>query len=263
MINPYDQILVPFPPRKETALTGSEFFKLIEKESGQKREDLIFEEIVSGNVPSFIRQLTDIKINIGGSFLEYLVIPDYLAVGSDSDYFRVPLYPVTAQKIANLFNCILPTRKIVQTIWEKAVVRLDASQLTLPPNRPAPNDMVGSTYFMRHSNLINQRLAKVPYYSPGKLVAGHKKDVVISSLLAQRPNKVAIYGWHFPDGRPIQELNVSSHSASYCDYSHGIRLVCADVLLNNKSMRMTDILKGPLSSLVSDEGPVTNPSYVV
>ncbi|MBD3226047.1 MAG: hypothetical protein GF313_15070 [Caldithrix sp.] len=39
----------------------------------------------------------------------YRVLPDYLCIGSDSDYYRVPMGPQTAQIIADTLNGILPT----------------------------------------------------------------------------------------------------------------------------------------------------------
>jgi hypothetical protein len=42
------------------------------------------------------------------------------------------------------------------------------------------------------------------------LIAGIKKDVVLSGKVTRdtKSNRVAIYGWHYPDGRPIQSLYV-------------------------------------------------------
>ena len=44
------------------------------------------------------------------------VMPDYLAVGSDDDFVRMPMRPQTAQQIADAFGCVLPTRKIVDAM---------------------------------------------------------------------------------------------------------------------------------------------------
>ena len=52
------------------------------------------------------------------------VMPDYLAVGSDDDFVRMPMTPQTAQQIADLFGCMLPTRKMVDAIDAAAEVRL-------------------------------------------------------------------------------------------------------------------------------------------
>ena len=46
------------------------------------------------------------------------------AVGSDEDFFRIPLTPGTAQRVADLTGTSLPTPAIVDAIWEAAEVRL-------------------------------------------------------------------------------------------------------------------------------------------
>jgi hypothetical protein len=58
----------------------------------------------------------------------------------------------------------------------------------------------------------------------GVLLAGHKKDLVLTRKLATRPNRVAIYGWHQLSGEPIQPVS-TVHVAEYADYSHGVRLI--------------------------------------
>ncbi len=95
----------------------------------------------------------------------------------------------------------------------------------------------------------------------GPLVGGIKKDVVITPLLASNPGKVAIYGWHQLNGQPIQPLYLG-HGVSYVDYSHGIRLVRGQMLVNGQVRSVADVLADPdLCVLLSDEGVVTNPRY--
>ena len=87
------------------------------------------------------------------------------------------------------------------------------------------------------------------------LIAGIKKDVIISSAVRQdqRPNRVAIYGWHRPDGHPIQPV-YAGHVDWYVDYSHSIRLVHRTIYVNNKAMDYRDVLKDPeLKQLLSNE----------
>jgi len=87
------------------------------------------------------------------------------------------------------------------------------------------------------------------------LIAGIKKDVVISDKLTRDPKKdrVAIYGWHKPDGNPIQPL-YTGHVNWYVDYSHGIRLVSRKIKVNGKWMDYTDVMKDPvLKKLLCDE----------
>ena len=91
-------------------------------------------------------------------------------------------------------------------------------KLAPSPLPPGPQ-MMSNDYYRRHHQAIEaQRTGR-----PG-LIAGHKKDVVVTNRLVSRPDRVAIYGWHRRDGRPIQPLSLV-HEASYADYSHGIRFV--------------------------------------
>src|SRR5439155_18545018 len=87
--------------------------------------------------------------------------------------------------------------------------------------KPLTEEREAVRTFVQHNSIIEeQREGK----ELGLLVGGHKKDVVISNRLKEKPNRVAIYGWHKLDGKPIQPLYVG-HGDFYADYSHGIRLV--------------------------------------
>src|SRR6478609_8326771 len=123
------------PARPLSALTGSQlvtnaaFFttNLIE------RETFICSEILSGNIPSFLRKLCPVFLTdfgTSGVNLEIYVMPNYLAIGSDDDYRFMPMTPATAQCIADASGCILPTRKMVDVIYESAAVKLSPQPLT-------------------------------------------------------------------------------------------------------------------------------------
>ena len=105
-----------------------------------------------------------------------------------------------------------------------------------------------------HNNIINNQLIHLDYR---QLTAGHKKDIVLTNKLA--PNnparRVAIYGWFNNDGSPIQGLNPADHDDLYEDYSHGVRMIANDVIINGNPMRIQDVFKDQiLNKLVSDEG---------
>ena len=69
----------------------------------------------------------------------------------------------------------------------------------------------------------------------------------------QRPNRVAIYGWHTLDGKPIQPV-YAGHVNWYVDYSHGIRLIYERIKVNGKWMHYTELAKHPvLFRLLTDE----------
>jgi hypothetical protein len=182
------------------------------------------------------------------------VAPDYLAVGSDDDYFLAPLTPATAQRLAGATGCVLPTRRMVDAIYTAAAVRLEP--VPLPPG-PA---MTTVPEFARHNAMVRtQRLAQWPAAPWGTLTAGHKKDVVQTPRLKATPGRVAIYGWHRTNGMPIQPLYLG-HTNTWVDYSHGIRLVQGSVLLDGQSNTVAGVLADPsLAPLLSDELPAVGP----
>src|SRR5262249_39203078 len=112
--------------------------------------------------------------------------------------------------------------------------------------------------FIKHHELIEkQRSGK----ELGLLVAGVKKDVVVSNRLGEKLNRVAIYGWHKPDGKPIQPLTVV-HRDTYVDDSHGVRLVKRTVMVDGKPRDIRHVAHAAdLCALLSDEGPLTIPAY--
>ena len=72
---------------------------------------------------------------------------------------------------------------------------------------------------------------------------------------------MAIYGWHQLNGTPIQPLT-TVHVDWYVDYSHGIRLVKRQMIVDGQPRDLWDVLKDPdLYLLVSDEGQIAVPHY--
>lgn len=235
------------PPRRASAATGSDFYKSVFAVDRIQREQLAEREILTGNVPPFLRSFTEIRTSIytaGGKRIDavYFVLPDYLAIGSETDFARIPLTPMTAQAIADSLHCFLPTRKMVDDIYRAASVKLE------PVPMYALRD---SAVTMYHHNLIiegQRRLRK-------GLIAGIKKDVVITGQIPRdpKPDRVAIYGWHKLDATPIQPL-YTGHINWYVDYSHGIRLVDRTIYVDGKPMDYVDVLKdSALRRLLCDE----------
>ncbi len=229
-------------------MSGTKFFTSISNQVGNQREDSIFNEIKNGNHPSWIKPSIEIMIGDENNFINFKVSKDYLSIGTDDDYIRSPLMPMTAQKVADLFDCSLPTAEIVNLIWEQAEIKLSPSPM------PPTSAMATCGYYIGHSLKIDKQLVNE---DKNKLVAGHKKDVVLSEKLAKDPKNVAIYGWHQSNGKPIQPLS-TVHKSWYMDYSHGIRLISNDILVNGIPGRLSDALKdSELSKLISSEGKLS------
>lgn len=242
-----------FPNRPSGALSGSAFIHLTRNYSSEQRERAILNEIFIGNIPSFLRQLKPVKLvhrYQGRVYEGYVyVTPDYLAIGSDNDFVRIPMTPITAQKIADKFGFVLPTRKLVNDIYNQSEIKL--SPRPLPPGRM----MTSNSYYDSHNRMIESQLRDK---NRTKLVAGHKKDLVITNQLIARPSRVAIYGWHRAPSSPIQPLSLV-HGNTYADYSHGVRLIGQIMQVGHYKMYVRDVLKDrKLSGMLSDEGAISN-----
>ena len=143
------------PPRPAKAMSGSEFAKAIAPLELREREEKIYEQVALGNVPDFLRKLCPVRVqeinDDKTNAATYYVTPDYLAVGSDEDYFLTPLSPIMAQKVADLLHCSLPTRKMADDIYKAAEVKLVPSPI--PPS-PA---MATVPIFIQHNDTVKKQ----------------------------------------------------------------------------------------------------------
>ncbi|HEX8522395.1 MAG TPA: hypothetical protein VF669_09075 [Tepidisphaeraceae bacterium] len=242
--------ITAIPSRATNAMGGRAFMKQIDALPLVQREGAIAKEILGGNIPPFLRNWVDVKLEAqaldGRSHTVVIhVMPDYLAIGSDDDFVRIPITPNTATLIAQKLNCTLVTRKISDAVYQQAAVKLEP--------RPLTEKREAVATFVQHNQIIEDQLAADP---KRQLIAGIKKDVVLTPVLKEKPKKVAIYGWHKPDGKPIQPL-YTGHADFYVDYSHGIRLVAGTCVVDGVERSVAEVLKDPQwCALLSDEGPV-------
>lgn len=251
---------VYIPERSSDAPTGSEFAQsIMGLQLGPQREELILEQFLAGNVPNFLRAFSSVTVTQNGHTIVYYVAPDYLCIGTNDDFVHVPTNPVTAQKIADAWNCSLPSRKMVNDIWRQSSVKLDPQ----PWGPPYNHEMTSTNRFLQHSKRVQTSFANKAG-ELGQLVSGHKKDVVVSARLKQFPRNVVIYGWIQKNGTAIQGLNPSSHDGHYEDYSHGIRMVGNVVVVDDVERSIVDVFGDPsVSWLISDEGVLSTPRYNV
>lgn len=242
------------PRRPGNAAGGNSFIASLSNASGTTRDRAIATEVMRGNVPAFMRNLVPVSFsgilpNGRSAQITICVTPDYLAVGSDRDFVRVPLGLAAAGQIADQFNMMLPTTRMVDAIYAQADLRLSPSPMT-------PGSQMSSTnYFLRHNATVEQQRGNAGGRL-GMLVSGHKKDLVLTNRLARAPGRVAIYGWHRRGGNPIQPLS-TVHGASYADYSHGIRLVSRTAFVNGQAFDLEDLLMdGTYAGLLNSEGAI-------
>ncbi|HET9825031.1 MAG TPA: hypothetical protein VFP87_06825 [Chitinophagaceae bacterium] len=235
-------------PQRSSAMTGNEFYHHAFAMKWKERDSFVVKQILAGDAPRFLEKFVAIHVSIMDSTQQktikatYYVAPDYLSVGTDRDWSRINITPLAAQKIADTFNCFLPTKKIVDDIYRAAKVKLE------PVPMYAFRD---STPTMWHHHLIVEGQRK----GRKGLVAGIQKDVVISEKLSKdtSDDHVAIYGWHKLDGNPIQPL-YTGHVYWWVDYSQCVRLIYRKIKIGRKWMDYTEVLNDPaLQRLLCDE----------
>jgi hypothetical protein len=246
--------ILRIPARPAKAMTGSDFARLTSGMHESERQAAAVAQLRAGNVPPSERVLRPVVLRgetPAGETLRAVVwvMPDYLAIGSDEDFLRAPLTYSSATTIANEFDAILPTPKIVDAVYKYATIKLSPQPL------PAGPGMRSSEYCLRQHELIQ---AQLHGRKLGDLTAGQKKDVVITNRLLKRPRSIAIYGWHQMSGKPIQPLS-TVHESEYADYSHGIRLVARTVTVNNQRRAIDDVLQDPnVAPVLTYEGALEN-----
>ncbi|HEY9870058.1 MAG TPA: hypothetical protein V6D08_12905 [Candidatus Obscuribacterales bacterium] len=252
---------IGFPPRRPGyQMGGSEFFRTVLQASGNpkdrgvmgpERERAILEQIEAGNIPDFMRRFKTITVtDSAGNRAELQVMPDYLAIGTDSDFVRVPVTPLLAKALADRYGLALPTRKVVDDIYQQADVRLVGRGLV--QTKQDQNYMQGNGFYLQHNDLIERQLGG---RGQGALVAGHKKDIIVSRYAETHPGGLDFYGLFKANGEPTQKN--PAHENTYVDYSHGARFISQDVIVNGRPMRYDEVLSNPqLAGLLSYEGPV-------
>jgi hypothetical protein len=236
------------PPRPGDAPGGTELLRDLSNLDLEPREERLYAEVSRGNVPTWLRQLVRVEMNgeVDGRVhrVTFWTAPDYLAVGSDTDFVLVPLSPRTARRVADRVGGSLPTPGMVDAVWSSARVRL-------APIRIPPDEFLATVqYFDRHDRLVRAQrgLRGVP---PGVFVAGHKLDVVLPSTHPGNTPAAAIYGWHRPDGHPIQSLTTDLPD-DWVNYNLGIRLVDRSILVDGVRRDLLDVLRDPgLAPLLS------------
>jgi len=214
----------------------------------KQRDSFAVKEILSGNLPSFLKKFAAVHLSIidssTGKIINAVlyVSPDYVSIGTNADWARIPLTPIAGQQIADSFHCFLPTKKLVDEIYKAADIKLE------PVPMYAFRDST-PTMYQHHLIIEGQRKQQKG------LIAGIKKDVILTDQLLNpsKQNKVAIYGWHQLNGIPIQPV-YTGHANWYVDYSHGIRLVYELIRINGKWVHYKEVFKNPLwYHLLTDE----------
>ena len=225
---------------RSTDLTGSAYYHLSAPFGWKQRDSLTEAAILRGNMPDFLRQFVPIHIRYLDSLtgkkthLTFWAAPDYLSVGTNHDWARVHVTARLAQRLADTLQCFLPTPKMVDLIYQSAPIKLE------PVPMYAYRDST-PTFWQHHLIVEGQRKGRKG------LIAGIQKDIVQTDRHKQYPqnDRVAIYGWHRLDGKPIQPLYLG-HVWWYVDYSQGLRLIHSQLRVNGKWMHYREVFQNPV-----------------
>lgn len=181
-----------------------------------------------------------------GDGVIFYAAADYFAIGEPEDYVLVPLDPPTAETICRLKGWTMPTKKMVDLIFEQADCKLYAIAGGAGPwGPPYDSSMMSVERFAAHSERVQAQLAEVEKPAAA-LLAGHKKDLVLSNAIEGHAGRLAYYGWFREDGSPIQGpyVGVTQHAATYYDYSHGFRAVLETCRVDGVETPIDEVLQG-------------------
>lgn len=167
------------PTRPADAPGGVQLRRQLDGLTLEQREKRVLREWRTGNVPTQLRRLVPVhtraRIDGRAHRATFWCTPDYLGLGHDADWFRMPLSPPAAQAIADRHDCLLPTRRMVDAFWQPA-----AQKLRPAPFSPKRFDITSvEVFFASHQKIEAQGDG-----ARSSLVAGIKKDVVASQLIA-------------------------------------------------------------------------------
>ncbi|TXH50461.1 MAG: hypothetical protein E6Q97_20525 [Desulfurellales bacterium] len=171
----------------------------------------------------------------------FRVASDYVSIGDETDWVRVPMGGNAAQAIADQEKSVLPCPYMVELIDRAAKVRLRPIEL-------GTSKMMSTQRFAEHNAKIEGLRER-----RGGLISGIKKDIVVSNKLENKPHAVCIYGWYRPNGTPIQSIS-TKHEITYSDYSHGVRLVHPEMVLDDKTVLVQDVMRDPRVAAVLTGG---------
>lgn len=227
------------PSLVEPDMSGTNILNNLKKLPANQVEQAIENYVYRGHIPNFLRRFVPVEVNCGVETIKFWVSPDYLSLGTDSDYFRLKLGARRAQNIADKLGMVLPTAAIVQ------LVHLEAKS----NNTAVAGRGMRDTQTVCRGDLGMQKLECLEHYEKnvilpkvkslalGTLVSGFKKDIVVPPK-NRPPERVSIFGFSTnATDFPIQD-GFGPHPQWYSDYSHGVRFVDPNIEVNGQRMTM-------------------------
>ena len=126
--------------------------------------------------------------------------------------YLAPVARADIEGLCDAWGCEVPMWDLVDAIWQAADVKLSPNLFFRNPKTFTNMATLGAYESQRR--IIEARLPE-----QFEIAVGMCKD------FARLPDwRVDLYGWFHLNGEPI-EKGATSHNATYCDYSQGLRLV--------------------------------------
>ena len=206
-------------------------------------ERAVVDAAIRGLVPS--RQgFVPVTVSSQGRTGTFWVSKLPLTIGTDEAPLHAALSAPAAQRIADHYGYLLPTRKMVDAIHASATVRV--------PFRSHGSPRQAVSTYLDVSASIAQRIA-----GRDGLVSDYAKDYVLTNARRQNPARIAIYGAWEGASAPVQPFAVP-HSLTYYDYSQHPRFVLNRAIVDGREMTMTEALTSDATAaLFSDEGALS------
>lgn len=231
--------------------TGTAFLATLPDTATPEREQLIIDAVKNGE--NCVLNWYEVETSFEGHKGLIYVMADALQIGVPGNSVRVNVTAATAQHIADHLNCVLPTTRICDLVWEQASVKI-APQLQTPDAH-----MADTSRMEKHSRAVEDARA-------GRcgLLSNVGKHWVLTNKYSSRPKRAANYGW-YSDGAPYlsasghrmwQTLGLA-HGVHHVDYSQVLRLVRGTMLVNGVTRPIQEVGSDPnYHGLVSSEDAI-------
>ncbi|WP_437623372.1 N-acetylmuramoyl-L-alanine amidase [Sorangium sp. So ce1151] len=206
--------------------------------AGPAREAAILEAVRLGRNDPI--RWTTVRVADRSHVLELELPEDALKI----EGVRVNVTARTAQQLADVLGCLLPTPRIV------ALAHQQASALVYVGPRTPDATMATTATMVARSRDIDAAIAG----QAGLVSQGAWKHWVLSTgATAQR---AANFGWYRSNGRPWQSLG-HAHNLGHTDYSQAWQCPRRQCRLDGRDADLAEVLRDQLlAPLVSWDGPV-------
>jgi hypothetical protein len=290
-----DPIPGGIPARVGDPVTGRQFIDDLKKLGPAERQAHILKLLDDGQVPDFLRDLYKVELvdvpDADGNLhkVQYSVMPDFVAIGTNDDYVLVPMNSEMAQHVLLSWDMAPPTAQMVDQIATRGPEVQFRADTGTKAFRPYDSAEGLEKYYQR-----NEQVTGRDYYDAwldwtgtgpdssvvkhselgGHPAVGHMKEFVMmpAETLKGASDLDPAKGDTNPDTigmyhRTIQNDNGPGkgvpldHNEQYFDYSQGLRAVSPIVYVDGTPMHISDVLKhDKLHTVLSGDGKMQNPA---